>query len=174
MVRRIEVVPHDPNWKNKFNLEARIIRSIFNKEIIAIHHIGSTAIPQISAKPIIDILIEVHDIDIIDDYDFKMIEQGYIPKGESGIPRRRLFIKGSEEVRTFHIHIFEKGNSEIKRLLNFRNYMIAHPNEAQKYSRLKENLVREYPEDISGYIDGKDKFVKNIDKKAKDWKEKLK
>ncbi|MFX0074550.1 MAG: GrpB family protein [Candidatus Hermodarchaeota archaeon] len=174
MVRKIEVVPHDPNWKNKFNLEARVIKSIFNQEIIAIYHIGSTAIPQASAKPIIDILVEVHDIDRIDNYNFKMIEQGYIPKGESGIPRRRLFIKGSEEFRTFHVHIFQKGNPEIKRLLNFRNYMIAHPKEAQKYSRLKENLVREFSEDISGYIDGKDEFVKNIDKKAKNWRLKLK
>jgi GrpB-like predicted nucleotidyltransferase (UPF0157 family) len=101
MVRRIEVVSYDPYWKEKFNLEARLIKTIFDKEILAIHHIGSTAIPKISAKPIIDILFEVHNIDVIDDYDTKMIEQVYLPKGESGIPNRRLFIKGSEEFRSF-------------------------------------------------------------------------
>jgi len=170
MIRRIEVVPHDPKLKKMFNMEARIIKAVFSKEILSIHHIGSTAIPEISAKPIIDILVEVKNIDKIDDYNTKMSEQGYIPKGESGIPRRRFYIKGSEEFRTFHVHIFEKENSEIKRLLNFRNYMIAHPKEAQKYSRLKESLAREYPENINGYIDGKDTFIKNIDKKAKDWR----
>ena len=99
-----------------------------------------------------------------------MIRQGYIPKGEFGIPRRRFFIKGSEELRTFHVHIFEKENSEIKRLLNFRDYMITHRKEAQEYSRLKENLSRKYPEDINGYINGKDMFIKNIDEKAKNWR----
>ncbi|MFX1365572.1 MAG: GrpB family protein [Promethearchaeota archaeon] len=170
MVRKIKVVPHDPKWKKKFILEARIIKSIFNQEILAIYHIGSTAIPEISAKPIIDILVEVHNIDVIDDYNAKMIEQDYIPKGEFGIPRRRYFIKGSEEFRTFHVHVFEKGNPEITRHLNFRNYMIAHPKKAQEYSQLKEKLVREYPENINGYINGKDSFIKNIDKKARDWR----
>lgn len=170
MVRRIEVVPYDPNWKEKFKGEARVIRSIFNIEIIAIHHIGSTAIPEISAKPIIDILMEVNNIDRIEGYNATMIEQGYIPKGEYGIPGRRFFIKGIEEFRTFHVHIFEKENPEIKRLLNFRNYMVAHPKKAQKYSRLKERLAQEYPENVNGYIDGKDAFIKNIDKKAKNLK----
>ncbi|MFX1496320.1 MAG: GrpB family protein [Promethearchaeota archaeon] len=170
MVRIVEVSPHNRKWKKKFDLEARIIKSIFNKEILAIHHIGSTAIPEISTKPIIDILVEVCNIDVIDNYNAKMITQGYIPKGESGIPRRRLFIKGSEELRTFHIHIFEKDNSEITRLLNFRDYLKAHPKEAQKYSKLKERLAREYSENIDGYLKGKDNFIKKIDKKAKDWR----
>jgi GrpB-like predicted nucleotidyltransferase (UPF0157 family) len=170
MVRRIEVVPYDPNWKNKFILEAKIIKSIFSNEILSVHHIGSTAIPGISAKPIVDVLVEVNSIDKIDDYNTKMVKRGYIAKGESGIPNRRLFIKESEDFRTSHIHIFEKGNSEIKRLLNFRNFMIAHPKEAKKYSQLKESLAQEYPENINGYIDGKDKCVKKIDKKAKDFR----
>jgi len=167
MVRKIEVVPHDPKWKKMFNMEERFIKLVFNKEILAIHHIGSTAIPDISAKPIIDILVEVLNIDKIDDYNTKISEYGYLPKGESGIPRRRLFIKGSEELRTFHVHVFEKENSEIKRLLNFRDYMIAHPKKAQKYSRLKEDLAKKYPENIDGYLNGKNNFINNIDKKAK-------
>lgn len=170
MVRIIKVSPYNQKWKKKFDLESRNIKSIFNKEILAIHHIGSTAIPEISAKPIIDILVEVYNIDAIDNYNAKMITQGYIPKGESGIPRRRLFIKGSEELRTYHVHIFEKDNSEITRLLNFRDYLIAHPKAAQKYSKLKERLARENPENINGYLKGKDKFIKKIDKKAKDWR----
>ena len=99
-----------------------------------------------------------------------MIEQGYIPKGQSGIPNRRLFIKGSEELRISHIHVFQEEDTEIIRLLNFRDYMIAHPKEAQEYSLLKERLAREFPENIDGYIEGKDAFIKNIDKIAKIWK----
>jgi len=170
MVRRVEVVPHDPEWKKKYEKEASIVRSIFKKEILAIHHVGSTAIPGISAKPIIDILVEVNNIEKIDEFNKDMIEQGYIPKGESGIPNRRLFIKGSEELRISHIHVFQEEDTEIIRLLNFRDYMIAHPKEAQEYSQLKERLAREFPENIDGYIEGKDAFIKNIDKIAKIWK----
>jgi len=170
MVRRVEVVPHDPEWKKKYDKEASIVRSIFKKEILAIHHFGSTAIPRISAKPIIDILVEVYSIDKIDEYNKKMIERGYIPKGESGIPKRRLFIKGSEDFRISHVHTFQKGDPEITRLLKFRDYMIAHPKDAQKYSQLKQRLAREYPANIDGYIEGKDTFIKSIDKKAKTWK----
>jgi len=170
MVRKIEVVPYDPNWKKNYIREAKNIKTIFKNEILAIHHIGSTAIPGISAKPVIDILVEVNALEKVDDYNNNMKEQGYIPKGESGIPRRRFFIKGSEEFRIFHVHVFEKKNPEIKRLLNFRDYMIAHPKEAQNYSRLKEELAREYPENIESYIDGKNTFIKKIDRKAKDWR----
>lgn len=170
MVRRVEVVPHDPEWKKKYEKEASIVRSIFKKEILAIHHVGSTAIPGISAKPIIDILVEVNNIEKIDEFNKDMIEQGYIPKGQSGIPNRRLFIKGSEELRISHIHVFQEEDTEIIRLLNFRDYMIAHPKEAQEYSQLKERLAREFPENIDGYIEGKDAFIKNIDKIAKIWK----
>lgn len=170
MVRRVEVVPHDPEWKKKYDKEASIVRSIFKKEILAIHHVGSTAIPGISAKPIIDILVEVNNIEKIDEFNKDMIEQGYIPKGQSGIPNRRLFIKGSEELRISHIHVFQEEDTEIIRLLNFRDYMIAHPKEAQEYSQLKERLAREFPENIDGYIEGKDAFIKNIDKIAKIWK----
>ena len=93
MVRRVEVVPHDPEWTKMYEKETRTIKSIFKKEIFTTHHFGSTAIPSISAKPIIDILVEVHHIERIDEYNKDMIEQGYIPKGESGIPKRRLFIQ---------------------------------------------------------------------------------
>jgi GrpB-like predicted nucleotidyltransferase (UPF0157 family) len=172
MVRKVEVVPHDSEWKKKYEEEASIVRSILKKEILAIHHFGSTAIPGISAKPIIDILIEVYNIEKFDEYNNVMIEQGYIPKGESGIPKRRLFIKGSEEFRTFHIHVFQKGDAEIIRLLKFRDYMISHPKDAQEYSNLKEELAQEYPENIDGYIDGKDAFIEKIDMKAKTWKTK--
>ncbi|MHA2009456.1 MAG: GrpB family protein [Promethearchaeota archaeon] len=170
MVRRIEVVPHNPKWIEMFKREAENLNLIFSKEIISIYHIGSTAIPQIKAKPIVDILIEVNDIDKIDNYNPKMIECGYIPKGELGIPKRRYFSKRSEEHRSFHVHIFGKENPEIKRHLNFRDFMIAHPNDAQAYSHLKTDLARKYPEDIDAYCDGKDEFIKNIDERAKKWR----
>jgi GrpB-like predicted nucleotidyltransferase (UPF0157 family) len=173
MVRKVKVVPHDPNCLKLFRAEANRIAAVLGQQVIAIHHIGSTAIPNISAKPIIDVLVEVHDIEKIDNFNKEMIKRGYQPKGEFGIPGRRFFIKGDDANRTHHIHTFQTGNPRIERHLNFRDYMIAHPEEAQTYGRLKEELARRFPEDIEGYMAGKDRFIREIERKAQAWREGL-
>jgi GrpB-like predicted nucleotidyltransferase (UPF0157 family) len=170
MVRHIEVVPHDPRWRELFEEEADQLDAIFGAEVVAIHHIGSTAIPNISAKPIIDILVEVQRIERIDAFNREMIERGYLPKGEFGISGRRFFIKGDEEQRSHHIHIFQAGNPEMERHLAFRDYMIAHPEEAEAYSLLKQELAREFPHDAERYMAGKNDFIKEIERKALAWK----
>jgi GrpB-like predicted nucleotidyltransferase (UPF0157 family) len=167
MVRKIEVVPYNPDWPSLFKMEADRLGAILGQEAVAIHHIGSTAIPNIRAKPIIDILVEVQDIEKVDDFNTEMIRQGYRPQGEFGIPGRRFFIKGPDDARTHHIHVFQTGHPEVQRHLDFRDYMVTHPEEAQAYSRLKETLAQRFPEDIEGYVAGKDGFIKDIDRKAK-------
>lgn len=167
MVRKVEVVPHQDSWKDDFEKEAEHLRSLLGDEAAAVHHIGSTAIPGISAKPIIDLLVVVRRIEEIDAKTLEMSQAGYIPRGEYGIPGRRYFIKGDEDLHTHHIHMFEVDHPEVDRHLRFRDYMIAHPQEAQVYSCLKEDLARRYPADIEGYMDGKDAFIKDIDRKAR-------
>lgn len=171
MVRKVEVITHDPNWSKLFREEAEKIAAILVQEPVAVHHIGSTVIPKTSAKAIIDILVEVHDIERIDEFNEEMIELGYQPKGDSGIPGRRFFVKGNDSTRTCHVHVFQTGNLEVEHHLNFRDYMIAHPQEARAYSRLKEELARKYPEDIESYMKGKDGFIIEMDRRAKSWKE---
>ena len=173
MVRRIEVVPHDPDWSNQFKTEADKLGAILGQEVVAIHHIGSTAIPDIQAKPIIDVLVEVRDVEKVDGFNTEMTRQGYRPQGEFGIPGRRFFVKGPDEARTHHVHAFQTGYPEVARHVDFRDYMIAHPEEARAYSRLKETLAQRFPHDIEGYIAGKDGFIKDIDRKAKRWRETL-
>lgn len=169
-MRLIEVVPYDPHWQVLFERAARELVEICGAEVVAIHHVGSTAIPDISAKPIIDVLVEVRCIEKIDEFNPEMIERGYLPKGEFGIRGRRFFIKGDEEQRSHHIHMFQTGNPEFERHIAFRDYMIAHPEEAEAYSRLKEELARRFAHDIEGYIAGKDAFIKEIERKALVWK----
>lgn len=164
--RVVEVVEYNPNWHIEFKEEAHKLRNIFKDEIVEIHHIGSTSIPNMSAKPVIDILLEVRDINAIDSYNEKIQKIGYIPKGEYGIRNRRFFLKGEND-RTHHIHAFETGDTEIKRHLNFRDYMINHPQEAKKYNNLKKDLAYKFKYDIEKYIEGKDAFIKSIDLKAK-------
>jgi len=167
-IRTIEVVPYDINWVKKYLDEGEKIKKIMADELVRIHHIGSTAIPGVSAKPVIDILVEVKNIKNIDNYNEKMKEIGYIPKGEYGIAGRRFFLKG-EINRTHHVHVFQVGNSEIIRHLNFRDYMISHTEEAKAYSELKRELAIKFIHDIDGYCDGKNGFIKEIDRKAEMW-----
>ena len=164
--RIIEVVPHDPNWKQKFKEEANKIKEIFEEIFVDIHHIGSTAVPLVKAKPIIDILVEVTDINKVDSYNRQMEELGYVALGEYGIPRRRFFHKGGKQ-RTHHVHIFQAGNKEIKRHIDFKNYLISNPSVAKKYSLLKEEMAMKYSNDIDKYQEGKESFIKKIDKLLK-------
>ncbi|GAA0713104.1 GrpB family protein [Paraclostridium ghonii] len=167
-VRIIEVLEYNPDWKAEFIKEAKDIYKIMGKEVVKVHHIGSTSIPGIDAKPVIDILVEVKNIENVDLYNESLKSLGYIAKGEYCIPNRRFFLKGIYK-RTHHIHVFESGNSEIKRHINFRDYMIQHPEEAKQYAELKKELAKTFRYDIEGYCNGKDAFVKGIDKKAYEW-----
>lgn len=166
--RRVGVVSYNPNWKDMYKEESEKIENMLNDIIIDIHHIGSTAIPGIKAKPVIDILVEVKNIEGVDQYNHKMKELGYEAMGEYGIPKRRFFRKG-ENKRTHHIHIFQTGNEEIERHINFKEYLIAHPDKAREYSKLKEKLSNKYTYDVKNYTNSKSDFIKEIDKKAKLW-----
>lgn len=166
----VKVVPHNPQWKTEFELESQQIAKILAENIIFIHHIGSTAIPNIYAKPIIDLLIEVKDINLIADKTSAMVGLGYEAMGEFGLSGRRYFRKEDPPgIRTHHVHIYQTNSTEIDRHLAFRDYMIAHPQEAKQYSQLKQELAQRYPDDIESYMDGKDEFVQEMEQKAMLW-----
>jgi len=167
-IRKVTVSAYQPSWQKNYELEAAQLSNIFGEELVEIHHIGSTSIPGMDAKPIIDILLVVHDIQKIDTYNKKLQHTGYIPKGEYGIPGRRFFIKGDELHHTHHIHVFQKGNADITRHIKFRDYLITHPEEAREYARLKHELAIRHHLDIESYQAGKEAFIKQIDQKAKD------
>ena len=168
--RKVEVVPHNPAWRVTFLEDSKQIVLAMGENVVTIDHIGSTAIPNIYAKPIIDFLIEVKDIAKVDDRNPAMTALGYEAMGEFGIPDRRFFLKNSASgKRTHHLHTFEAASPEIKRHLAFRDYTIAHPEVAQKYSELKRELAKTYPEDIQGYMNGKNGLIKEVKKKALEW-----
>ena len=166
-MRKVEVVPHNPNWKGDFQKESRQIAKIFGENVIKIHHVGSTSVPGIYAKPIIDLLVEVKTLTKVDEHHEKMRSFGYIIMGEFGIAGRRYFRKeNAGGIRTHHVHVFETGSPEVRRHLAFRDYLIAHPEDAEKYSQLKRELAAKYPRDIEAYMDGKDGLIKEIQSKA--------
>jgi GrpB-like predicted nucleotidyltransferase (UPF0157 family) len=164
-MRQVEVVPHDLKWISIFDTESQYIANALGKNAIAIHHIGSTAIATIHAKPIIDFLVEVQSLGEVDDRNLAMESLNYQAMGEFGIEGRRFFRKDNHEgIRTHHIHTFEIGSSQITRHLAFRDYLLSHPEAAQKYSNLKQKLAIKYPHDIAAYQDGKADFIREIDR----------
>lgn len=167
--REVKVVPHDLAWQEAFETEAAALSSALGHEALAIHHVGSTAVPDLAAKPTIDVLIEVRRIEEVDKFDPAMAERGYEAWGEYGIPGRRFFVKNRGPVRTHNIHVFESGNPEIERHLVFRDYLIQHPKAARAYRTLKKDLAEKFPKDIEAYMNGKDTFIKQTEKEALSW-----
>lgn len=103
-MRKVEVKPYNDQWHSMFEEEANKLYEIFDSEIIDIHHIGSTSVNGLNAKPIIDIMPAVKDINRINEFNTSMIAIGYEPKGDNGLSQRRYFEKGGED-RTHHVHI---------------------------------------------------------------------
>lgn len=153
-----------------FAVESPLVARALGVSLAAAHHIGSTAIPGIWAKPIIDIMVEVKDIAAVDSANGAMAALGYEAMGEYGISGRRFFRKNdSAGIRTHHVHVFEAGSAGAARHLAFRDFMRAHPDAAQKYSDLKRALAAQHPHDIEAYMNGKDSFIKTMERRALEW-----
>lgn len=161
----IKVIPYRNEWPSMFETEAKLIKQALGDNCIATHHIGSTAVPGLAAKPIIDILPVVKDILQVNQATSEMEQLGYEAKGEYGMLFRRYFQKGGEK-RTYNVHVYETGNPEIERYLKFRDWMIVHPDDREAYGNLKNELALKFPHDILAYCMGKDEFVADIDTKT--------
>ncbi|MEM9472716.1 MAG: GrpB family protein [Pseudomonadota bacterium] len=164
------VVPHDPGWKTAFAAEAALIGAALGGEIVRLHHIGSTAIPNILAKPIIDLLGVVADLDSLDMNSAAMEGLGYEVMGAFGIEGRRYFRKiDAAGRRTHHLHVFTEGSPHIERHLAFRDYLTEHPAVAAAYSDLKANLTSQGTPSWDSYIEGKDPFITVTEADALNW-----
>ena len=166
----VSIVPHDPHWSSVFADEAKAIRIALGAAAIDIHHIGSTAIPGILAKPIIDILGVVSSLAATDQAAERMHTLGYDAKGENGIPGRRYFRKSDQRGnRTHHLHVFETGSPHIERHLAFRDFLIAHPGKAALYSEAKTVLAGVSPS-RQAYQEGKEPLIAALEQEAIAWR----
>ncbi|PZM64785.1 GrpB family protein [Paenibacillus dendritiformis] len=165
----VMVTEYNEKWEHMFREEAQKIEEIFADELLDIYHIGSTSVPGLKAKPIIDMMPVVKDIEKIDSYNEKMEGLGYEFMGEFGMTGRRYFRKGGDN-RTHQVHVFQADNKEdIQRHLAVRDYLRTHPEAVKQYGDLKEKLANQFPKDIEAYMDGKDAFVKELEKRALHW-----
>ncbi len=172
MARKVEVAPYDPAWPAQFQAEADRLRPLFSDNLVAIHHMGSTAVPGLSAKPILDLLVEVRDLARVDALNEALGALGYTPRGEYGLPGRRYFpriLPGATDRHTHHVHVYQTGNPENARHLAVRDYLRAHPDEAAAYAQIKQALADQHPWDIDAYVDGKDAYVKALEARAMAW-----
>jgi len=152
-----------------FEAEIRRVGDTLADVVIAAHHIGSTAVPGLDAKPIIDMLLVVSSHGELDARDAAMVEIGYQPRGEFRIPGRRYFTRGSDDARTHHIHAFPTGHHRIKDHLLFRDYLVASPHRASDYGELKRHLAAQHPHDIEAYCAGKENLIRELIGEAWAW-----
>ncbi|MHB1000356.1 MAG: GrpB family protein [Armatimonadota bacterium] len=169
----VKLVPHNPIWTDLFEEEKRFLESIFGDTIIAIEHIGSTAIPGIPAKPIIDINIGVESLKVALAMKGKFEESGYehrpfVPGNTiEDLKLQELYVRGSEACRTHHIHVTVYGSDYWNDDLLFRDYLRRNHDRALEYAELKTRLAREYLDDRRSYTKGKHEFIQNTLEMAK-------
>lgn len=141
--RVIDLMPYDPTWAEAFAAEQQLLQQTLGAVAVVIHHIGSTAVPGLAAKAIIDILLEVPSLAALDNAADKMQLLGYCAKGENGIAGRRYFYKNGRQnghnnlQRSHHLHAFITGDPHLNRHLAFRDYLINRPLIAVEYQALK-------------------------------------
>ncbi len=168
--------PYDPRWPTVFRQEQAHLHACLPSDLIVrIEHFGSTAVPGLSAKPIVDVLVEVTDLQATRDRIVPILEsQGYDyfwrpTFGDDGPPFYAWFIKREPGtgVRTHHIHMVEGQFVEHWDRLLFRDYLIEHPEVAKEYEELKAQLAATSPRDRVAYTQGKTEFVVRITEQAK-------
>lgn len=173
---QVSIVPYDSNWARMFEEEKQHLLSCLPREMLGrIEHFGSTAVPGLAAKPIVDMLIEVRSLEETKSRIVPVLEgQGYDyfwrpTHGDDGPPFYAWFIKrDAKGVRTHHVHMVEKEFEQWDRLL-FRDYLIEHPMVAKEYEALKLRLARDYPNDRVAYTNGKTDYVVRVTQIAKEY-----
>lgn len=169
MVDEILIMDYDPEWLRLYEKERALICSALGDTVADIQHVGSTAVPGLVAKPVIDILIGVRDLSLDEKNIEALSEIGYEYRGEAGIPGRLFFRKGMP--RTHHVHVAVLGGEFWTEHLLFRDYLRAHPEEALRYADLKRDLAARLRTDRASYTESKAPFISSILAKARMWRQ---
>ena len=165
----VRLTPYQPDWADQFADESARLRRVFGSGVLALEHFGSTAIPGMMAKPVIDMLAVVDPSQLGAVWIAELTQLGYEDAGEWGIPGRRLFRKGGEE-RSHHLHVYPAGHWAIRRHLVLRDFLLSHPHEVRAYSAFKQDLASRYA-DTSDYSPAKKPYVQRLEQRALAWAE---
>ena len=160
----VVVLPYDDRWPQLFRAERDRLAGIFGERAAGIEHVGSTAVPGLAAKEIVDILLGLRAHQLRSEDVDAMARLGYVYRGELGIPGRYFFQKGAPP--THHVHAVEHGSVEWLKHVHFRDHLRAHPEDARSYAKLKHDLAARFPEDRDAYTEGKSPFVAAVLRRA--------
>lgn len=168
--RPYRVEEYNPHWKELFSEHATKLRELLGDEIISIEHVGSTSIPGMIAKPNIDIMVIVPDITKIARYREKMEEAGFIAHGDYSHIDEEYFTEDLPSgERVTSVHVFQIGNPEIKRHIDFRDYLTANQEARDRYIQTKKDLYAENRDHYRAYDDGKRNIIARLNREAQKW-----
>ncbi len=164
----VELKEHNEKWKKEFEEEKKVLKEIFKDDALEIEHVGSTAIPGLKAKPIIDMAIAVKDLDVALKHVEELEKHGYNFRGNAGIEGRYFFAKGPEDNRTHYLHVEPINSSNWETHIMFKRYLLENPEVIKEYEKVKAELAEKYPNDRKSYTAGKDEFIKEVLEKARE------
>ena len=169
MPSRYTFCDYDPAWPAAFEREAARLRSLLGERLVAVHHVGSTSVPGLAAKPIIDVLPLARDIEEIEAATPMLVAAGYEAWGEYGLPGRRYFTRDRGGWRTHNVHVYGAGHPDVERHRALPAYLRAHPEAAAEYVAIKRAAFTAHPEDIGAYNDAKAAWIKATEAVAVAW-----
>jgi GrpB-like predicted nucleotidyltransferase (UPF0157 family) len=165
----ITVVVYQEEWPEEFEREASAIRSALGGVAVRVDHVGSTAVPGLSSKPIIDVQVSVEDVRDLVSFVPALESLGYLFVPDPGSSDFHFFGKPVGRPRRFHVHVCEAGSQEEARHLAVRDYLRSHGEEAARYDHLKRELVAQRPCDRLSYIEGKEPYMTDLERRAVAW-----
>lgn len=164
----IIVTPYNPQWVSEFEEIARSIRRALQDIALRIDHIGSTAVPGLDAKPVIDIQISVRSLEPVSLYQSQMEALGYLYRADN-TERTKRYFRESEGMRRTHIHVREAGSFSEQFALLFRDYLRSHAEDSRKYAEIKYKLMSLYPHERQRYVEEKEPYIWEIMQSASRW-----
>ncbi len=162
------LIDYDPRWPREFEEEKARVLAAIGPHVVGVEHIGSTAVPGLPAKPIIDLLVGVRRLDEARPCiaPLAAIGYAYVPEYEAFIPDRRYFRKGAFGARTHHLHMVVIGGEIWNAHVRFRDWLRDHPDDARRYADLKRELAAKFRDDREAYTDGKTAFIREIERRS--------
>jgi GrpB-like predicted nucleotidyltransferase (UPF0157 family) len=160
----VQVVDYDPDWAVLFEAEAQAVRRAAGGLSLKIEHVGSTAVPGLTAKPVVDIAVAIQTRDVIPALARHLAAIGYIDRGDAGAADGgHLFVKDSElDVRIVHLHVVEETDIQWQNYIEFRDILRANNAIRKRYAELKTQLATRFPDDRKSYTDGKRDFIGEV------------
>jgi GrpB-like predicted nucleotidyltransferase (UPF0157 family) len=165
----VRIVEYDPAWPKIAAVEIARIAEAVGEAGVRIEHVGSTAVPGLAAKPIVDLQLSVADVDARSLYVEPLDGLGYLFAPDPASPDFHFFGLPAARPRTHHLHVCAAGSEDERRHLAVRDYLRAHPDEVSAYAKLKRELVARAPDDRLAYVAGKEEFVAELEVRALAW-----